>query len=212
PGVPRPAACKGDPPGAGPSDPTDMPPFAGCEGGDSHESAVAGSMADSERSRALTGVASRTIEVVLRVAELGSSWASRFKGIVPKGIAGAFRIQDAVVLGALYGDAVRAASRCHGDRVPVPVRKFVALRARFHCEMPACDQPMAEIHHLEPRSAGGDHHPDNCLALCQLHHGLQHAEIFADARTGAVFRPGQRRCHQPADEAFLAARAQAVAG
>lgn len=168
--------------------------------------------ATTEVSSALDGVARRTVEVVLRAAELGPSWMPRFKGILPSGLARAFKVKDSVDLGDLYAEAVRAADRYQGKDIPVAVRKFVALRALLRCEVPGCDKPIAELHHLKPRTEGGNHHPDNCRALCALHHSSHHGEIYSKGPAGDVVEPGGPLRGRPADQAFQAVRARVAGG
>lgn len=155
--------------------------------------------------------ARRTVEVVVRVAELGKAWLREFKGVLPLGIADTFKSREAIVLGDLYVLAVQAAARCRTNRIPGAVRKFVALRAGLLCEVPGCGRPVHDLHHERALADGGSHHPDNVKAACRLHHGMVHHNLFADLATGVPLCPGDPGRPTPADRAFQAVRARIAA-
>lgn len=155
--------------------------------------------------------ARRTVEVVVRVAELGSGWLKGFSGILPVGIADTFKTREAIGLGDLYLRAVKAATRCQSERIPRPVRKFVALRAQFLCEVPGCERFVHDLHHEKALSEGGTHHPDNVMALCQLHHGMRHKDLFADLAAGVPVGPADRVRPTPANVGFRTTLARILA-
>jgi len=56
--------------------------------------------------------------------------------------------------------------------VPGWMRRAIITRDR-HCQWPGgCDQPPArcQVHHMEPKKAGGRTSMTNCLLLCAFHH------------------------------------------
>lgn len=122
----------------------------------------------------------RTVQVTVRVADLQADFACKLVSVLPAGIAEAFRIQETIALDELHALAIETASRSTGREIPEAVRKFVALRAAMRCEVPGCDRPIEDLHHLTARCEGGDHHPDNIQALCASHHGAIHSGAADD--------------------------------
>jgi hypothetical protein len=53
--------------------------------------------------------------------------------------------------------------------IPADVRRFVRTRDR-HCRTPGCERPADHIHHMEPRSAGGNHDPNKLAGVCRTCH------------------------------------------
>lgn len=78
-------------------------------------------------------------------------------------------------------------------------RKVVRERSGGACEAPEwayttasgrvrpvrCQTTATEVHHIRPRSLGGNHHPDNLLDLCCTCHRHVHA-YPADAHTAGL--------------------------
>jgi hypothetical protein len=76
------------------------------------------------------------------------------------------------------------------------VRTRVAVAARDQgCRFPGSSDPIGhtDIHHIRERSQGGDHDPDNLIALSRRHHTLVHRygwRLLLDPTTGqlTIFR------------------------
>jgi 5-methylcytosine-specific restriction endonuclease McrA len=63
--------------------------------------------------------------------------------------------------------------------IPPAVRRAVLVRDQGKCQVPGCrSRRHLEIHHLEYRSAGGTHHPDNLTTLCWTHHSMVHKDTL----------------------------------
>lgn len=59
--------------------------------------------------------------------------------------------------------------------IPSGTRRLVWRRAHGRCQVPGCRAAKGlEIHHLVPRSEGGDHDPTRLLLLCSGHHIRAH--------------------------------------
>jgi hypothetical protein len=59
--------------------------------------------------------------------------------------------------------------------VPPKVRRAVAARHRHRCAIPGCSRRAhVDLHHVELRSRGGTHDPENLVALCTQHHRAAH--------------------------------------
>jgi RuvA, C-terminal domain/HNH endonuclease len=83
------------------------------------------------------------------------------------------------------------ASRARQD-VPPAVRRLVMRRDGGRCVVPGCSQGVfVDIHHVVPRSEGGDHDPDRLAVLCCAHHrALHRGQLIIEGRVsaGLVFR------------------------
>jgi len=72
------------------------------------------------------------------------------------------------------------AAVCHkGGRntttIPPRTRREVLARDRHRCQSPGCDRTrFLEVHHIVPRSRGGDNKPENLITLCGSCHRLWH--------------------------------------
>ena len=55
------------------------------------------------------------------------------------------------------------------DDIPAKTRRMVLARDKG-CRFPGCCRRAVQVHHVIPRSDGGDHSPDNLFAACSLHH------------------------------------------
>jgi hypothetical protein len=77
------------------------------------------------------------------------------------------------------GDDSAAAPPGHITRtIPPATRRAVLVRDGGRCQVPGCSHTRhLELHHIEPRSAGGDHKPDNLVTLCWTHHDLVHRDV-----------------------------------
>ena len=59
--------------------------------------------------------------------------------------------------------------------VPPKIRRAVSARHRHRCAIPGCTRRAhVDLHHVELRSRGGTHDPDNLVALCTQHHRAAH--------------------------------------
>jgi hypothetical protein len=65
-------------------------------------------------------------------------------------------------------------TRATQDVTPA-VRRMVLRRDHGQCVFPGCRHSVfVDIHHIEYRSRGGDHEPDNLVTLCAAHHRAIH--------------------------------------
>jgi hypothetical protein len=65
----------------------------------------------------------------------------------------------------------RRATQC----TPPAIRREVFWRDRGRCVVPGCrNATFVDLHHLDLRSEGGEHDPDNLVVLCGAHHGALH--------------------------------------
>ena len=79
--------------------------------------------------------------------------------------------------------------------LPPKVRRRVLQRDNSTCTIDSCDSRYRpEVHHIRPRSQGGDHHPDNLATLCWWHH---HIAIHGLGMTIDPTSPPQRRRLRP---------------
>ena len=157
-------------------------------------------------------LAPKRVEVLVRATGVPGSWAGKLMGVLPAGIAAAFKAGETFSLEDLYLAAVEAARRHKGDHIPFAVRKFVALRAGFRCETGGCDAPMHDLDHDTPRAEGGSHHPDGVHARCHKHHRMRHKKLFADIAGGVAVQPGSPDLSSPADRAYQAISAKVQSG
>ena len=90
----------------------------------------------------------------------------------------------------LASDAVVAEAECDHETVdgrpgptlghlthaiPPAVRRAIMHRDRYRCAVPGCaNHTWCDVHHLVPRSEGGDHAASNLAVLCTLHHRQVH--------------------------------------
>jgi hypothetical protein len=59
--------------------------------------------------------------------------------------------------------------------IPPRVRRLVQSRDHEACVVPGCRcRVFVDVHHLDPRSEGGNHDPDNLVTLCCAHHKRVH--------------------------------------
>jgi hypothetical protein len=101
--------------------------------------------------------------------------------------------------------------------IPPAIRRAVLRRDRGRCVVPGCrNHRFVDVHHCDPLSEGGSHHPDRLITLCGAHHRQAHAGrlcIDGNASAGFTFRhadgaPYGRRLEPPkldvAEQAFSA--------
>lgn len=66
--------------------------------------------------------------------------------------------------------------------IPPAMRRMVLARDRHKCTTAGCEHTrFLEVHHLKPRSLGGNNHPDNLITLCGACHRLWHEKPEAMA-------------------------------
>jgi hypothetical protein len=76
---------------------------------------------------------------------------------------GKVRVSVPGLNGILYSDL--------GEAVPPAIRSLVMFRDLGQCTIDGCRSTYRlQIHHIEERSKGGGHHPDNLVTLCWFHH------------------------------------------
>jgi hypothetical protein len=84
-----------------------------------------------------------------------------------------------------------------GGPLPAAIRRAVLLRDRCRCRVPGCNRRRyVDVHHLVPRSQGGEHSRRNCITLCSTHHRLLHEGkllITGDADAEPVFQDAAKR-------------------
>lgn len=90
-----------------------------------------------------------------------------------------------------------ATGKTRADAIPAATR--LAVRARdLACRFPGSTDPLAhtDLHHLTHREHGGDHHPDNLIALSRRHHTAVHRhdwKLRIDGDTGIVHAKRRHR-------------------
>jgi 5-methylcytosine-specific restriction endonuclease McrA len=63
--------------------------------------------------------------------------------------------------------------------IPPAVRRAVLVRDDGKCQVPGCrNHRYLDLHHIEHRQHGGDHHPDNLTVVCSTHHDLLHRDVL----------------------------------
>ncbi|MBN1605306.1 MAG: HNH endonuclease [Polyangiaceae bacterium] len=81
--------------------------------------------------------------------------------------------------------------------IPPAIRRWVVRRDRGCCVVPGCRNAVfVDIHHLSPRSEGGDHDPEGLVVLCAAHHRAVHrGQLVVEGRvtTGLTFRHADGR-------------------
>ncbi len=60
--------------------------------------------------------------------------------------------------------------------IPASTRKLVYERDRERCRWCGATNQGLHLHHINYRSAGGDHSPENLITLCPRHHRLVHTD------------------------------------
>jgi len=111
------------------------------------------------------------------------------------------------------------ADRAQQD-VPPAVRRLVLRRDGGRCVVPGCRQAVfVDVHHLVPRSEGGDHDPDALAVLCSAHHRAVHRGqlvIEGWVTNGLAFRHADGTAYghvvQPCDVAIYEETFRALRG
>ncbi len=67
------------------------------------------------------------------------------------------------------------AAKRYAPEISAATRRAVTARDGG-CRFPGCTAPVSwcDLHHVTQRAAGGDHAPDNLVALCRRHHTVVH--------------------------------------
>lgn len=60
--------------------------------------------------------------------------------------------------------------------IPASTRKLVYARDGHRCRWCGRTNGALHLHHINYRSAGGDHAPSNLITLCVVHHQLVHTD------------------------------------
>jgi hypothetical protein len=78
-----------------------------------------------------------------------------------------------------------------GGPLPKAIERAVRLRDRNLCRVPGCRRRRyVDVHHIAPRSEGGEHSRSNCVCLCTTHHTRLHdghLRIEGDAEGELMF-------------------------
>jgi 5-methylcytosine-specific restriction endonuclease McrA len=56
------------------------------------------------------------------------------------------------------------------------LRSHIFDRDGYVCAL--CNNDATDVHHLVPKSQGGDNTPQNLISLCRFHHKVLHREIY----------------------------------
>jgi hypothetical protein len=91
-----------------------------------------------------------------------------------------------------------------GGPLPAAIRRAVLLRDHCRCRVPGCSRRRyVDVHHLVPRSDGGEHSRRNCITLCSTHHRRLHEGkllIIGDADAEPVFQDAAKQVLASIDE------------
>ena len=93
---------------------------------------------------------------------------------------------------AEHTPVVQAARAPHVGRarqaVPPALRRAVLLRDRHACSVPGCTNThYVDVHHIRPRSEGGNNTRENLITLCSAHHRATHrGDLIIDGQAGEL--------------------------
>lgn len=59
--------------------------------------------------------------------------------------------------------------------IPVSVRRIVYKRDEYRCRWCGRSNAGIDLHHINYRSSGGKHTPENLISLCREHHSMAHS-------------------------------------
>jgi hypothetical protein len=86
----------------------------------------------------------------------------------------------------------RTTSERATQSIPPATRRLIVRRDGGRCRVPGCRAAVfLDVHHVFPRSEGGDHAPEHLLLLCGAHHTAVHrGQLFIEGSyaSGFVFR------------------------
>jgi hypothetical protein len=102
---------------------------------------------------------------------------------------------------------VDAHGKAHADEparasqtIPPRLRRSVLLRDHRRCRVPGCrNSRFLDVHHIQPRSQGGQNEAHNLLTLCGAHHRAIHRGDLGLELTGADIRFRHANGHQYGD-------------
>ena len=148
----------------------------------------------------------RVLEVVVSVVETGWKFVRTAAGWlpVPDGAFDGFLSPCSVVpLANVRIAALAAADKATGRHLPAAVDRYIRVRSGGYCEARDCHRPLAEIHHRKRHAFDPSHHPDDLVALCDLHHGSAHFGLIVneDEAPGSwqILQEGQSPASSPVD-------------
>ena len=73
------------------------------------------------------------------------------------------------------------------QNIPPATRRSVLARDQHRCRAPGCkNTTFLDLHHIVPRSEGGQNHAENLLTLCGAHHRAAHHGELVVVRVGAA--------------------------
>lgn len=76
--------------------------------------------------------------------------------------------------------------------IPPSVRRLVHHRDEGRCRVPGCRHAVfVDVHHIDPKTEGGTHDPENLVTLCAAHHRAIHRGalgVSGRCSTGLEFR------------------------
>jgi len=74
--------------------------------------------------------------------------------------------------------------------IPPALRRAVTLRDQHRCQVPGCSNASwIDVHHIELRSEGGRHSPQNLVCVCGAHHRAAHrGQITVERRESGEIR------------------------
>ncbi len=119
--------------------------------------------------------------IIYRCEDCGKASVQSSRGLLPMSSAEAAVAEcDARVL--VPGERNRAT-------IPPALRREVLARDRHRCRVKGCGRAhFLEVHHLVPRSAGGENRPENLVTLCASCHRLLHERGLAEDALDGLLR------------------------
>ena len=82
-------------------------------------------------------------------------------------------VGNALNVGA--GPRVGSKTQRAKQSIPPKIRRLVLRRDGGRCKVPGCRHAtFVDVHHLDLRSEGGGHDPENLVTLCTAHHRANH--------------------------------------
>ena len=75
--------------------------------------------------------------------------------------------------------------------IPPSMRREVLMRDRYRCRVRGCGHAgFLELHHIVPRSEGGENRPENLVTLCASCHRLLHERGLVGGALDGLLRAG----------------------
>jgi 5-methylcytosine-specific restriction endonuclease McrA len=121
-------------------------------------------------------------------------------------------IASSAAEGHSHDEKARPRATVNGARatqtIPPALRRSVFRRDHERCQVPGCTHAtFLDLHHIEPRSDGGQHELENLITICGAHHRAAHRGKLLI--TGSSTQPHFR--HADGSEYGHAARAHTIA-